>query len=78
MPTLLRSGPYRVYVTSHDVGEPPHVHVDRDRSSAKFWLQPARLAYGLGFGGRELRDIEKLLTLHEEELLRGWNDYFGT
>ena len=28
MPTVLRSGPYRVYFFSHDPNEPPHVHVD--------------------------------------------------
>ena len=78
MPTILRSGPYRVYITSHDMDEPPHVHVDRERCSAKFWLRSTRLAYSLGFGARELRTIERLLTLHEELLLQAWNDYFGT
>lgn len=36
MPTVLREGPYRVYFVSHDLREPPHVHVDRDDCSAKF------------------------------------------
>jgi hypothetical protein len=35
-PVVLRSGPYRVYFVSHDLNEPPHVHVDRDDLSAKF------------------------------------------
>jgi len=30
MPTVLRKGPYRVYFFSHDMTEPPHVHVDRE------------------------------------------------
>ena len=38
MPTVLRSGPYRFYVYSHEPNEPLHVHVDRDDLSAKFWL----------------------------------------
>jgi hypothetical protein len=38
MPTVLRIGPYRFYFVSHDMDEPPHVHVDRDDESAKFWL----------------------------------------
>ena len=38
VPTVLRSGPYRFYFYSHEPNEPPHVHVDRDDDSAKFWL----------------------------------------
>ncbi|HET9305930.1 MAG TPA: DUF4160 domain-containing protein [Candidatus Sulfotelmatobacter sp.] len=38
MPTVLRSGPYRFYFYSHEPNEPPHIHVDRDDLSAKFWL----------------------------------------
>lgn len=36
MPTVLRSGPYRVYFYSHEPNEPPHVHVERDDLDAKF------------------------------------------
>ncbi len=39
MLTVLRIGPYRFYFYSHDlINEPPHVRVDRDDLSAKFWL----------------------------------------
>jgi len=43
VPTVLRSGPYRVYFHSHEPNEPAHVHVDRDDQSAKFWLNPVAL-----------------------------------
>jgi len=44
MPTILREGPYRVHFYSQDrLEEPPHVHVERDRNEAKFWLDPVRL-----------------------------------
>lgn len=37
MPTLLRTGPYRVHFYAQDrLEEPPHVHVRRDRNEAKF------------------------------------------
>ncbi len=49
MPTVLRSGPYRFYFYSHEPNEPPHVHVDRDDVSAKFWLDPVQLAANLDF-----------------------------
>ena len=44
MPTVLRDGPFRIYFFSHDIVEPPHVHVDRDDLSVKFWLDPVALA----------------------------------
>lgn len=78
VPTLHREGPYRIYVTSHDMGEPPHVHVDRDQAGAKFWLSPVRLAYNLGFAARELRVIEAIIKKLERELIEGWHGYFGT
>jgi hypothetical protein len=49
MPVIARIGPYRIYYYSHDRSEPPHVHVDRDDSTAKFWMAPVTLAYNIGF-----------------------------
>jgi len=43
MPTVFRSGRYRFYFYSHEPNEAPHVHVDRDDLSAKFWLDPVQL-----------------------------------
>jgi len=77
MPTVLRSGPYRFYFYSHEPNEPPHVHVDRDRDSAKFWLDPVALAYNLGFRAHELRRIETIVTDHQDDLLEAWNGRFG-
>ena len=77
MPTVARIGPYRIYFYSHNMNEPPHVHVDRDDQSAKFWLAPLALAHNLGFNAKELRDIQRMLVEHEQELVEAWNDYFG-
>ena len=77
MPTVLRAGPYRIYFVSHDLGEPPHVHVDRDDQSAKFWLDPVGLARNLGFSPRELRLIEGIISEHQLELLEAWNVHIG-
>ena len=44
------------YFHSHEPNEPPHVHVDRDDQSAKFWLSPVALARNLGFSPVELRE----------------------
>jgi hypothetical protein len=43
MPTLLRIGQYRLFFCSGDNIEPPHVHVERDDFTAKFWLEPVRV-----------------------------------
>ena len=76
MPTVLISGPYRIYFVSHDLAEPAHVHVDRDDLSAKFWLAPVTLARNLGFTAVELRGIYRLVSQHEARLLEAWNEYF--
>ena len=78
MPTVLLSGPYRIYFVSHDLGEPAHVHVDRDKASARIWLEPVSLSRNLGFGPRELRSVERLVFENRAALLKAWNDYFGT
>lgn len=78
MPTVLRVGPYRFYFYSHDlIHEPPHVHVDRDDQSAKFWLDPVALARNLGFNAGELRKIERIVTTHQTTLLEKWHEEYG-
>jgi hypothetical protein len=77
MPTVLRTGPYRIYYFSHDLNEPAHVHVDRERFSANFWLQPVSLARNLGFRARELRRIQKIIEEHQGALLETWHGNIG-
>jgi len=77
MPTTLRSGPYRVYLYSHDLSEPPHVHVEHDECEAKFWLEPIRLAANFGFAARDLNEIERIIREHQAELVEAWNEYFS-
>ena len=77
MPTIFRYRGYRVYFHSHEPNEPPHVHVDRDRLSVKFWLNPVGLARNLGFNSRELLIIQRLIDEHRSTFLEKWNGYFG-
>lgn len=76
MPTVLRTGPYRFYFYSHEPNEPPHVHVDRDAGSAKFWLEPVSLARNLGFNARELRRLQSIVMEYRTELLEAWHEFF--
>ena len=76
MPTVLLVGPYRLYSHSHEPNEPPHVHVDRDDQSAKFWLDPVRLSRNLGFNAAELRRIHRLVTENQLLCLEKWYERF--
>ena len=62
MPTVIRIGPYRFLFYASDGDEPIHIHVLRDDSMAKFWINPVRLAVNIGFPPKELREIQKLVT----------------
>ena len=77
MPTVLRSGPYRFYFYSHESNEPPHVHVDRDDLSAKFWLEPSGLARNSGFSPKELGRLQRLVILHQAHFLEAWHGHLG-
>ena len=77
-PTVLRSGPYRLFFFSNEMGEAPHVHVQRDRMLAKFWLTPVRLAGSTGFSPRELRKVQGIVMENAATLLEAWNEYFSS
>ena len=76
MPTVLRVGPYRLFFYSGDREEPPHVHIDRDRSEAKFWLDPVRLARSRGFAAHELTELDAIVAENQAKLLEAWNEFF--
>jgi hypothetical protein len=75
-PTVLISGPYRVFFYSGDRDEPPHVHIERDSNNAKFWLEPVRLQRSGGFSRKEINRIQKLVEENQERILEKWYDYF--
>ena len=77
MPTVLRIGPYRFYFFSHEPNEPSHVHVDRDKATAKIWLESLKLARSRGFRPKEINAILSLAADHQAQLLEAWHDYFG-
>jgi hypothetical protein len=52
MPVVFRHDGYRFHFFSNegDPREPPHIHVTKDRPTAKFWLRPeVNVAYNKGF-----------------------------
>lgn len=77
MPTILTTGPYRFFFYTNEGREPPHVHVQRDRNLAKFWLEPPSLARSSRFRAHELRLIGRIIAEHEEMLLDAWHEFFA-
>jgi len=57
-----------MYFYSHEPNEPPHVHVDRDDQSAKFY--PVALARNLGFR------VHRLVVENRNLLLEKWYERF--
>jgi hypothetical protein len=78
MPTVLRIGPYRFFFYSNENGESPHIHIQRERMLAKFWLQPVALASSTQFSSKELRKLEQLVFENRSAFLEAWNGYFGS
>ncbi|HET7842127.1 MAG TPA: DUF4160 domain-containing protein [Terriglobia bacterium] len=76
MPTILRSGPYRFFFYSADRDEPPHIHVEREAKTAKFWLDPVRIQSSGGFARAEIAAIERLVRANAGVFLRSWNEFF--
>lgn len=77
MPTVFREGPYRFYFYAGDRNEPPHVHVERDENTAKYWLEPVRLQRSGGFARREINQIRKLIEDNQQIILDSWYEFFN-
>ena len=77
MPTIDDIGPYKFFFYSAEGAEPPHVHVRRDQSTAKFWLNPVRLARSRRFSDHELRTIQRLVEENKDRMLEAWNEHFN-
>jgi len=76
MPTVMRSEGLRFFFYSSDRAEPPHIHVEHGRRTAKIWLDPIRLEGSKGFGDTELYRVLKLVREKKKLMLRSWNGYF--
>jgi hypothetical protein len=77
MPTIDNIGPYRFFFYSSDGREPPHVHVQRDSCTAKFWLTPVRLADKPSkFSKVELRKIRRMIEQNSDNFHGYWINHF--
>ena len=75
MPTVLRHGPYRFFFYSREGNEPPHIHVERDDSYAKFWLTPVGLARNRGFRSHHLTEIRTIIEENARLFEERWHEH---
>lgn len=68
---------YRFYFFSNEGNEPPHIHIDKDGNTVKYWLEPVRLARRVGFTDRELRTLEEKIVAEQTGFIEAWHGYFG-
>jgi hypothetical protein len=59
MPAIDDIGPYRLFFYSAEGNERPHVHIRRERATAKFWINPVRLARSSGFKDHDYVQFRK-------------------
>jgi len=78
MPTVKNiEGPYRVFFYSFDCHEPKHVHIQREKFTCKFWLEPIALNKNGGFSPRELTVIRRLVEENISRIMEAWHEHCG-
>ncbi|MFQ5474058.1 MAG: DUF4160 domain-containing protein [Dehalococcoidia bacterium] len=70
----MRVGP-GVAQVAREWGEPPHIHVQRERFLAKYWLQPISLVSSKRFRSHELRAIQRIVDEHHVQFMDAWNEH---
>ena len=75
MPTILRTKGYRFffYINDHS---PPHIHVEKERSTAKYLLDNAEIVKSKRFNANELSEIRKIVQDNLELFKTKWDEYF--
>lgn len=56
--------------------EPTHIHSQRERRTAKSWLEPVALASSGRFSASELRSIERIVLENRKQFLEAWHEFF--
>lgn len=76
-PTILRVKGYRFYFLSNEEDR-IHVHIICAEGEAKFWIEPiVSLATYHKLDSTRLKEIQKLVEEHKNEIRKEWKRYFG-
>jgi hypothetical protein len=75
MPTILLSRGYRFffYINDHT---PAHIHIEKNRSTAKFFLKNAELVKSKRFNANELSEIRIIILGNLELFKTKWDERF--
>ena len=77
VPTVFIEDGYRFFFYSADGIEPMHVHVEKAGNTAKFWMQPIRLAASHGLRSHELTRARRLLDKNANLAEEKWSEFFN-
>ncbi len=77
MPTVLRINGFRFFFYSNESNEPQHIHIEKADKTAKYWLDPIRLAENYGFSSKDTSFIVETLQTNKELFTKAWYEYFG-
>ncbi|MBI5149783.1 MAG: DUF4160 domain-containing protein [Candidatus Omnitrophica bacterium] len=75
-PTVFRHKGYRFFFFSREENR-MHIHVYSAEGEAKFWLEPViALENNYGFNIHQLREIQKIIEEHKDEIEKSWKKHF--
>ena len=75
-PTIFRYKSYRFFFFSREEDR-LHVHVTAPEGEAKFWLEPVvALADYQGLSARHLREVQRVIEEHKDEITKAWKRHF--
>jgi len=78
MPTVKDiPGPYRLFFYSFDCNEAKHLHIQRDKLTCKFWLEPITLSKNSGFSPKELSSIRRIIEANLARIVEAWDEHCG-
>jgi len=76
VPTLHRQAGYGFRFRMNDRSELPHIHVEGHGGRAKYWLADESLVRAERYNRRQLAEIQRIVSVHADEWLRRWHEYF--
>ncbi|MEZ5464974.1 MAG: DUF4160 domain-containing protein [Lysobacteraceae bacterium] len=73
---MLREGAFRLFFFSREESR-IHVHVAHPDGEAKFWLTPeVTLATSMGLSASQLREAQRIVASHLQEIEDAWHRHF--
>lgn len=77
MPTIHSDKGFRFFLFTNEGRGEPRIHVDQDRSYARFSLQPVAMERALGFRDKELAEIRGIIEQYRGVFLMKWDEHVG-